>query len=319
MRATLRERPQPNDSRDTVARSSMSRARSGPSSVRRSRMCARKSASLSHHCAIRVRQPFGRPHQVAMDRQVLREHEAGLVRPVLEQVALAVGDLLEQRLVERAVAGEEHQQVVAGDDRGRVQLQAAQGARRLEQVLRGRLGPGQRAREPLVADREPSDRGGCRSQHRRDVTNGVGRDRPRRCGRSTMPAAHQASARIQSLPTGVSSISARSVSAIGVTGWFSATQARPSGIVSGDHERAGDVRREGGHERDRVGGLDALDQQPEAGGDPGDRDHHARAGCPPPPASSAARWWAGSRPAARRRARAARRRRCGRRSPPRAR
>ena len=81
-----------------------------------------------------------RPHQVAVDRQVLAEHVGRLVRPVLEQRALLVGELLELALVERAVAREQHEQVVARDDRRRVELQAAQRADGVEQGL-GRAGP----------------------------------------------------------------------------------------------------------------------------------------------------------------------------------
>src|SRR4051812_2151876 len=48
-----------------------------------------------------------------------------------------------------------------------------------------------------------------------------------------MPAAHQAIAHSASLPTGWSNISARKVSAMGVTGWRWAIHSRTGGIVSG--------------------------------------------------------------------------------------
>src|SRR4051794_36498625 len=47
-----------------------------------------------------------------------------------------------------------------------------------------------------------------------------------------MPAAHQPIAHSASSPTGMPSSSSRIVSAIGVTGWCSATQERPPGIES---------------------------------------------------------------------------------------
>ena len=124
------------DATRSCARSSISRARSGPSFSRRSRMWARNSG-LVVPPGVLLGAPgaaLGRLHREAVDREVLAEHVARLVRPVLEQRALLVGELVEQRLVERAVAAEEHEQVVAGDDRGRVELQAAQGLDGVEQV-----------------------------------------------------------------------------------------------------------------------------------------------------------------------------------------
>ena len=129
---------------------------------------------------------LGRLHRVAVDREVLAEHIGGLVRPVLEERALAVGELLEQRLVEGAVAAEEDQQVVAGDDRGRVQLQAAQGPDGVEQVLGARLGAGRRPGEPLVADRQPADGGRIDLEHPPQASGGR-TGRRRRGGRSRSP------------------------------------------------------------------------------------------------------------------------------------
>jgi putative membrane protein len=57
--------------------------------------------------------------------------------------------------------------VRARDDRRRIELQAAQRARRREQL--GRVGTPAPAHEPLVADREPADGGGGHAQHRAKI------------------------------------------------------------------------------------------------------------------------------------------------------
>src|SRR3954454_1443348 len=110
--------------------------------------------------------PRERAHLVAVDRQVVAEHVGGLVRPVLEQRALLVGELGEARLVERAVAGEEHEQVRAGDHGGRVQLQATQRPRGLQQRLRIGALARERALQPLVANRQAAHGGGRDAEHR---------------------------------------------------------------------------------------------------------------------------------------------------------
>ena len=100
-----------------------------------------------------------RAHRVAVDRQVLAEHVGRLVRPVLEQRALAVGELLEARLVEGAVAARTARAGASArrPRSGRVAGSAGR-ARCRAGPARSACPRGSRPREPLVADREPADR-----------------------------------------------------------------------------------------------------------------------------------------------------------------
>jgi inner membrane protein YidH len=106
-------------------------------------------------------------HLPSVQRQVLGEHERGLVREVLEQLAIAIREALEQGGIERPEAAEEHEQVRARDHARRVELQTPQRAAGVED--RGAVGPAPRPRpgEALGAQREPPDGGDGDAEHRR--------------------------------------------------------------------------------------------------------------------------------------------------------
>jgi hypothetical protein len=89
------------------------------------------------------------------------------VRPVLEQGPVLVGELLEQRGIERAEAAEDDQQVVARDDAGGVELQAAQRAADVEDRLPVRPAARGGAVEPLRADGESAGGGEGQAAHGR--------------------------------------------------------------------------------------------------------------------------------------------------------
>lgn len=60
-----------------------------------------------------------------MQRPVFGRDDGRLVRPVLEQTALVPQQAVDELGIERTQPAEENQQVVAGDDRGGVELQTA--------------------------------------------------------------------------------------------------------------------------------------------------------------------------------------------------
>ena len=168
-------------------------------------------------------------HPEAVDLEVLAEHVGRLVRPVLEQRAVRVRELLERALVERAVTGEQDEQVVAGDDRGRVELQAAQRADGVQQLGGRRPAARGRAVEALVADGEPAD--GLRRGAEQGL-NSVGTDRRRRSGRRRCPPRTTRTRSTARCRAACPVVSARTESTIGVTGWCSAIHCSPAGIDS---------------------------------------------------------------------------------------
>ena len=104
-------------------------------------------------------------HLPAVQREILGEHERRLVRPVLEQLAVVVRELLQQADVERAEAAEQHEQVRAGDGARGIELQAAQRTADVEDLLAARTAPRRRAVEALRGHGEPPRGGDGDFQH----------------------------------------------------------------------------------------------------------------------------------------------------------
>ena len=89
-----------------------------------------------------------------MKRPVLGRDDGSSVCPVLVETALVPEQSIDQLRVEGTEAAEHDQQVIAGDDRGRVELQAADRLHQLMDVVR-RDWLGARSAQSLAGDRQP--------------------------------------------------------------------------------------------------------------------------------------------------------------------
>jgi len=91
-----------------------------------------------------------------VQRRVGRADERRLVRPVVEEGALLVGEQVEGGRIDGSEPRAQDEQVRAGHRGGRIELQAAERLRGREDLRGGRRPGRHRAGQPLRLDRESS-------------------------------------------------------------------------------------------------------------------------------------------------------------------